>query len=120
MTPIDDVFMLSIEAKLDCSLLKKICETGHSRVPVYEEIDIPIPPDSDSLSSEGFGMLSTLPGMANSGPPKERTQRVKKILGILLVKNCVMLDPKGTWLRGVACPANSDFRQTQPLFAVCR
>lgn len=109
MTPIDDVFMLSIEAKLDCSLLKKICETGHSRVPVYEEIDIPIPPDSDSSSNEGFGILSTLPGMANSGPPKERTQRVKKILGILLVKNCVMLDPKGMWLRGVGCSANSDF-----------
>lgn len=86
--------MLSIDAKLDYDLLKKICETGHSRVPVYEEIEIPIPPDSAASSK---GMLSALPGMASNGPPKERTQRVKKILGILLVKNCVMLDPKGQY-----------------------
>lgn len=75
MTPIEDVFMLSINSRLDFDLMKKICETGHSRVPVYEEIDIP----GYSTSTEGG----------------ERTQRVKRILGILLVKNCVMLDPKG-------------------------
>ena len=41
MTPIDDVFMLSIEARLDYDLLKQIVATGHSRIPVYEEIDAP-------------------------------------------------------------------------------
>lgn len=65
MTPISEVFMLSIESRLDYELLKRICLTGHSRVPVFEEVD--------------------LPGGA----------RVKKIVGILLVKNCVLLDPKG-------------------------
>ncbi|KAF8346451.1 hypothetical protein F5887DRAFT_1271775 [Amanita rubescens] len=74
MTPIEDVFMLSIDSRLDYDLMKKICETGHSRVPVYEEIDIP--------------------GYSSSTEGGERTQRVKRILGILLVKNCVMLDPK--------------------------
>ncbi|KAI6001980.1 hypothetical protein EDD15DRAFT_2541669 [Pisolithus albus] len=87
MTPIEDVFMLSIDSKLDYDLLKKICLTGHSRVPVYEEVDVP-------LGSSG------------------RTERVKKIIGILLVKHvssnafslphtyllpavhqCVLLDP---------------------------
>ncbi|KAG1734591.1 hypothetical protein EDB19DRAFT_1726705 [Suillus lakei] len=38
MTPIDNVFMLSIDSKLDYALMKKICLTGHSRVPVYEEV----------------------------------------------------------------------------------
>jgi len=75
MTPIEDVFMLSIDSRLDYDLMKKICETGHSRVPVYEEIDIP--------------------GYSGSTEDGERTQRVKRILGIFLVKNCVMLDPKG-------------------------
>ncbi|TFK68901.1 DUF21-domain-containing protein [Pluteus cervinus] len=68
MTPIDNVFMLSIDSKLDSDLLKEICLTGHSRVPVYEEVDIPV--------------------------SKEGTQKVKKIVGILLVKQCVLLDPK--------------------------
>ncbi|KAF5378150.1 hypothetical protein D9615_007632 [Tricholomella constricta] len=78
MTPIDEVFMLSIDSKLDYALLKKICQTGHSRVPVYEEVDVPI---------------SSLGG-TDDGSTKERTKKLKKILGILLVKQCVLLDPK--------------------------
>ncbi|KAG6841651.1 hypothetical protein C0991_008636 [Blastosporella zonata] len=73
MTPIKDVFMLSIEAKLDYDLLKKIVQTGHSRVPVYEEVDVPI---------------------STTGTLSNHTQKMKKILGILLVKQCVLLDPK--------------------------
>ncbi|KAJ6606809.1 hypothetical protein B0H10DRAFT_2074456 [Mycena sp. CBHHK59/15] len=63
MTPISDVFMLSIDSLLDYDLLKKICLTGHSRVPVFEEFDV-------------------------------NGNKVKKIVGILLVKQCVLLDPK--------------------------
>ncbi|KAJ7146409.1 hypothetical protein C8R44DRAFT_837110 [Mycena epipterygia] len=63
MTPIEDVFMLSIDSLLDYDLLKKICLTGHSRVPVFEEFDV-------------------------------NGNKVKKIVGILLVKQCVLLDPK--------------------------
>ena len=62
--------MLSIESKLDYELLKKICLTGHSRVPVYEEVDVPAPDK---------------PG---------KPCKAKKIVGILLVKQCVLLDPK--------------------------
>lgn len=67
MTPIKEVFMLSIDSELDYDLLKKICMTGHSRVPVYEEIEVPI---------HGQG------GMEGRG--RARTQIVKKIVGILL------------------------------------
>lgn len=80
MTPISDVFMLSIDSNLDYELLKKICQTGHSRVPVYEEVDVPV-----SNLERG-----------KDGNMKPRTQKMKKILGILLVKQCVLLDPKGT------------------------
>ncbi|OAX41806.1 DUF21-domain-containing protein [Rhizopogon vinicolor AM-OR11-026] len=69
MTPIENVFMLSIDSKLDYALMKKICLTGHSRVPVYEEVEIPV-------DSSG------------------RIERAKKIIGILLVKHCLLLDPK--------------------------
>jgi hypothetical protein len=41
MTPINDVFMLSIDSKLDYETLREICATGHSRVPVYEEVEVP-------------------------------------------------------------------------------
>lgn len=86
MTPISDVFMLSIDSHLDYALLKKICLTGHSRVPVYEEVDVPI--SAVTMGEENL-----------EGVPREdrqrRTQKVKKIVGILLVKQCVLLDPKG-------------------------
>ncbi|KAF8966793.1 hypothetical protein BDZ97DRAFT_1806478 [Flammula alnicola] len=83
MTPISDVFMLSIESKLDYDLLKKICQTGHSRVPVYEEVDVPI---SVVASADDSSIYSE--------KQKPRTLKVKKIIGILLVKQCVLLDPK--------------------------
>ncbi|KAK0226163.1 DUF21-domain-containing protein [Armillaria fumosa] len=71
MTPISNVFMLSIDAQLDYQLLTKIVNIGHSRVPVYEEVDLP-----------------------PAASPEGKSQRVKKIIGILLVKQCVLLDPK--------------------------
>jgi metal transporter CNNM len=72
MTPFNEVFMLSIDAVLDFETLRKICVTGHSRVPIYEEIDAP------------YGMVGAKP---------VRMMKVKKIVGILLVKQCVLLDP---------------------------
>lgn len=94
MTPIKDVFMLSIDSLLDYELMRKICMTGHSRVPVYEEVDVPLPvspADRHRSKSPGAGALAS----ANDGGIRQRTQRVKKIVGILLVKQCVLLDPKG-------------------------
>ncbi|KAJ3783690.1 hypothetical protein GGU10DRAFT_360165 [Lentinula aff. detonsa] len=77
MTPIKDVFMLSIDSELDYNLIKKICMTGHSRVPVYEEIEVPV---------HGQG--------ASNGRGRTQNQIVKRIIGILLVKQCVLLDPR--------------------------
>jgi hypothetical protein len=42
MTPISEVFVLTIDSKLDYELLKMVCMTGCSSVPVYEEVDVPI------------------------------------------------------------------------------
>jgi metal transporter CNNM len=65
MTPINDVFMLSVESRLDYETLAKVVRSGHSRVPVFEE---------------------------SAGPNGHVS---KKIIGILLVKQCVLLDPEG-------------------------
>ena len=65
MTPIDDVFMLSVDSRLDYEILAKVVRSGHSRVPVYEPY------------TEGNGTVT------------------KAIIGILLVKQCVLLDPEG-------------------------
>ena len=78
MTPIDKVFMLNIDSKLDYDTIKKISETGHSRIPVYEEVDVPAVEGSElSLTKKGTPL----------------TQKVKKIVGILLVKQVRILSP---------------------------
>ncbi|KAI0253175.1 hypothetical protein BJV78DRAFT_1197272 [Lactifluus subvellereus] len=93
MTKIESVFMLSIDARLDYETLQKVCVTGHSRVPVYEEIELPAP-DGQSI-------------------------KLKKIVGVLLVKQCVLLDP------GDAVPVRSlplhrvpSVAQNEPLLGI--
>ena len=71
MTPINNVFMLSIDSKLDFDTMKEICLTGHSRVPVYEDVEV-------SVDSSG------------------RLEKVKKIIGILLVKHVCYHFPAST------------------------
>ncbi|KAG7085890.1 hypothetical protein E1B28_003424 [Marasmius oreades] len=98
MTPIKDVFMLSIDSKLDYDLLRKICMTGHSRVPVYEEVEVPLPPP------HGSG---------------HRTRTVKKIVGILLVKQCVLLDPNDAIpLRKIPLNKVPSVPQNEPLLGI--
>ncbi|KAF9260987.1 DUF21-domain-containing protein [Marasmius fiardii PR-910] len=98
MTPIKDVFMLSIESKLDYDLLRKICMTGHSRVPVYEEVEVPLPPP------HGLG---------------SRTRTVKKIVGILLVKQCVLLDPNDAVpMRKIPLNKVPSVPQNEPLLGI--
>lgn len=104
MTPIDKVFMLSIDAKLDYDLMKKICQTGHSRVPVYEEVEVPIaavPLGSGIPSSSVVSKESPANGAVDGGDAAKKNERmvkVKKIVGVLLVKHCVLLDPMGRFL----------------------
>ncbi|KAH8113053.1 DUF21-domain-containing protein [Phellopilus nigrolimitatus] len=99
MTPIDRVFMLHIDAKLDYDTLRRICATGHSRIPVYEEVEVTLPVQAEA---NGFDMgsddnsLGNEPLYKRSTETSDRTVRtkVKKIIGILLVKQCVLLDPE--------------------------
>jgi metal transporter CNNM len=74
MTPISSVYMLSVESKLDYALLKEISRSGHSCIPVYEEVDVPV----------SLGHVKHV-----------RTQRVKRILGVLLAKQFISVDPRG-------------------------
>ena len=36
MKPIDELFMLDINSKLDYTTLKEIYDSGYSRIPIYE------------------------------------------------------------------------------------
>lgn len=102
MTPIDRVFMLHIDSKLDYDTLRRICATGHSRIPVYEEVEVNVPPEvaiaahemgsgDDKLSKEDLTKMRKSLDAGNTVKTK-----AKKIVGILLVKQCVLLDPQGT------------------------
>ncbi|KAH9929143.1 uncharacterized protein B0H18DRAFT_997734 [Fomitopsis serialis] len=99
MTSIENVFMLSIDAKLDYETLRKICQTGHSRVPVYEEVDIPAPtavagtPVVREAGKAGAKDPAEALTSAGGASPSAKTIKAKKIIGILLVKQCVLLDP---------------------------
>ncbi|PKI84894.1 hypothetical protein MVES1_001346 [Malassezia vespertilionis] len=129
MTPIDQVHMIPITACLDYTTLEKIVRSGHSRIPVYQ--DVPqsatsgvMTPNSKisgpaSFLSRTLGMLQpeaparmpasrganalSLSGILwpgsdafvqheTSHAPPQGTQR--KIIGALLVKQCVLLDPE--------------------------
>ncbi|TFY74732.1 hypothetical protein EWM64_g9280 [Hericium alpestre] len=93
MTKIEDVFMLSIDAKLDYETLKKVCRTGHSRIPVFEEIEMP----------DGTGSMI----------------KAKKILGILLVKQCVLLDPNDAVpVRSITLNKVPSVAQNAPLLGI--
>ncbi|GAA5874390.1 hypothetical protein JCM16303_005838 [Sporobolomyces ruberrimus] len=72
MTPVSSLFSLPVTAKLDYETLGKILEAGHSRIPVYEEVPV---------ESTGGG-----------GGEKKRTR--KKIIGVLLTKQLILLDPE--------------------------
>lgn len=73
MTPFDKIFMLDVESKLDYSLLVKILKSGHSRIPVYEEVEVP-------NTAEGA---------------EKPTKVIKRIVGALLTKQLILLDPEG-------------------------
>ncbi|KAI0743884.1 hypothetical protein C8Q80DRAFT_1183738 [Daedaleopsis nitida] len=88
MTRLDKTFMLSIDAKLDFDTMKRIGDTGHSRVPIYEEVDVPVVPAH--LSSAAGTVTPTKP----SGFFPDSVKKVKKIVGVLLVKQLLLLDPK--------------------------
>jgi metal transporter CNNM len=96
MTSISDIVMLSIESRLDYETLKQISLTGHSRVPVYEEVDIPVQIPSAPGPDDNSQM--TRARSSNKPQPQQRLTKVKKIIGILLVKQCVLLDPKGAYI----------------------
>jgi CBS domain containing-hemolysin-like protein len=67
MTPIANVFMLDLNTtKLDYEVLGRVLQSGHSRIPVYEEIQAE--PGSERLS--------------------------KKIVGVILTKQFILLDPE--------------------------
>ncbi|CDO75934.1 hypothetical protein BN946_scf184873.g23 [Trametes cinnabarina] len=87
-----DVFMLNIDAKLDYETLRKICLTGHSRIPVYEEVEIPVPKLVAKVNIAEADLDASTSRLSLDGR-QPQTQRVKKIVGILLVKQCVLLDP---------------------------
>ena len=98
MTPIKDVFMLSIDAKLDYETLRKICLTGHSRIPVYEEVEIPVPRLVAQVNISEADLMDATGTRLSLDGRQTRTQKVKKIIGILLVKQCVLLDPNGAYV----------------------
>lgn len=75
MTYIDDVFMLHADTKLDRETIQKIVESGHSRIPIYEDVD-----DEASVVEVSAGHYG------------EVAQR-RNIIGCLLAKNLLLIDP---------------------------
>lgn len=132
MTPIERVFMLPFDAKLDYPTLERVVRSGHSRIPIFQEIEVQqqasksgsntpgkrsgmpnllnaltrrstaksdkqltLPNEAaatDAEHSEKQSFSGTLSPRTASGPT--HTIKRKKIIGSLLVKSCVLLDPE--------------------------
>ncbi|WFC97553.1 hypothetical protein MYAM1_000267 [Malassezia yamatoensis] len=126
MTPIDRVHMIPITAKLDFATLETIVRSGHSRIPVYQDVETSLAASgtwtpragasgavnvlsrtlglrSDSIGasrsisdSDEIGQHPLVGNQARNAslPPLHPSKTVRrKILGALLVKQCVLLDP---------------------------
>ena len=112
MTPIGQVFMLPVDARLDYQTLEQIVRSGHSRIPVYQEVEASKPSKPLALLSRTLGRIAPgsitppstptgeVPSMpaeqaqSDGGKPAPAAARTtRKIVGALLVKQCVLLDP---------------------------
>ncbi|WFD27056.1 hypothetical protein MNAN1_002052 [Malassezia nana] len=122
MTPIEQVHMLPLTAHLDYPTLERIVRSGHSRIPVYQDVDSSMegsglwtPKGKDttilrigrslglrpavSLNDAPPGIATSYtgnpfaaaPDLNKTPPPAPKVHR--KIVGALLVKQCVLLDP---------------------------
>ncbi|KAI8049717.1 hypothetical protein BDF22DRAFT_698351 [Syncephalis plumigaleata] len=64
MTPVEDIFMISVDSCLDRALLTRIVETGHSRIPVFDgqrdniSLILLDPDDATLMSSMRLNMVS--------------------------------------------------------------
>lgn len=114
MTPIDKVFMLPFTAKLDYPTLEKVVRSGHSRIPIYQEVEVPVNQQksgSNTPRRKLNNILSPFSRKSSVGPAAEepndtkdstgadgdnavKTIIRKKVIGTLLVKSCVLLDPE--------------------------
>lgn len=95
MTDLSNVYSLPIDAKLDYETLGKILKSGHSRIPVFEEV--PLDPSA-------------------AGGDK-KTQR--KIIGVLLTKQLILLDPEGAFAPATAPSWPVAFRAHADLLPCC-
>ena len=84
MTPINDVFMLPIDNKLDYETLREICATGHGGVPMHEEVEVPTSGVIEARNKAGSAIAALLSPDGKEGD--KNTMTVKRIIGIFLVK----------------------------------
>ena len=83
MTPLDKTFMLNINTKLDFDTMKRIGDTGHSRVAVYEEVEVPVVPTAQVPLQPPSGTTTPTKPAARTGPLPDRVQKVKKIVDVM-------------------------------------
>ena len=126
MTPIERVNMIPLTARLDYPTLDRIVRSGHSRIPVYQDLDVSkgesgawTPSRAETVSSRisrslGLTQQVALPEASAMGGSAELERNPltddsralysqpttlepkvhRKIVGALLVKQCVLLDPE--------------------------
>ncbi|GAA94847.1 uncharacterized protein L969DRAFT_54980 [Mixia osmundae IAM 14324] len=99
MTSIKDVFMLNRHTtRLDYATLGDIIKSGHSRVPVYEEMEVPSPVSTPPPLPSYHQAFSLRKDFAAPGSPAsvqvQTPVKRRKIVGVLLTKQLILLDPE--------------------------
>ncbi|BFZ64568.1 hypothetical protein YB2330_005715 [Saitoella coloradoensis] len=105
MTQIEEAFMLHIDTRLNRETIEKIVKSGHSRVPVYDMV------------ADEEDMLDAERSHQHLSPEAMGTRRC--IIGCLLVKNLILLDPDDSVpLREVSISTLPTVQSDLPLFDI--
>lgn len=104
MTKWEEAFILSVNSKLDFETLELIFKSGHSRIPVYD--------DRPWCGAQRHNSETSMPSAGDD-------KRKKTVVGLLFVKDLILLDPEDELpIRNIIDTFRHDLKQVDVTMSV--